>query len=63
MLWLGLNKRLKILIGDENVETFMEDATVRVCMFLYSTVTQLASSLAYLHTGISLFLSVILARI
>ena len=30
MLWLGFNKLLKILIGDENMEMFMDDATWKV---------------------------------
>ena len=43
MLWLGFNKLLKLLIGDENMETFMEDATLKVFFFNSAvTVTQLA---------------------
>ena len=34
MLWLGFNKILKILIGNENMEMFMDDATLRVIIFL-----------------------------
>ena len=34
MLWLGFNKLLKILIGDENMEMFMDDATLKVSIFL-----------------------------
>ena len=37
MLWLGFSKLLKILIRDENMETFMKYATVKVSIFLYST--------------------------
>ena len=34
MLWLDFNKLLKILIGDENIEMFMGDATLKVNIFL-----------------------------
>ena len=34
MLWLGFNKLLKILIGDEHMEVFMDDATLKVSIFL-----------------------------
>ena len=34
MLRLGFNKILKMLIGDENMETFMDDATLKVSIFL-----------------------------
>ena len=30
MLWLDFYKILKILIGDENMETFMEDASYQM---------------------------------
>ena len=39
MLWLGFSKLLKILIIDENMETFMKYATlnmVKVSIFIYS---------------------------
>ena len=32
--YYGFYKLLKILIGYENMETFMEDATMRVTIFL-----------------------------
>ena len=34
MLWLGFKKPLRNLIGDENMEKFMEDATIKVSIFL-----------------------------
>lgn len=34
MLWPGFNKLLKVLIMDENMEMFMEDATIKVSVFL-----------------------------
>ena len=34
MLCLGFNKFLKILIGDENMEIFTDDATLKVSIFL-----------------------------
>ena len=34
MLWLGFKKLLRNLIGDENMEKFMEDATIKVSIFL-----------------------------
>ena len=34
MLWLGFKKLLRNLIGDENMENFMEDATIKVNIFL-----------------------------
>ena len=34
MLRLGFHKILKMLIGDENMETFMDDATLKVSIFL-----------------------------
>ena len=34
MFWLGFNKILKILKGDENMEVFMRDATSKVSIFL-----------------------------
>ena len=34
MLRLGFNKLLKILIRDENMEMFMDDATLKVSIFL-----------------------------
>ena len=34
MLWLDFNKLLKILIVDENMEMFMDDATLKVSIFL-----------------------------
>ena len=34
MLWLGFNKPLKILMGDENMEIFMGDAILKVSIFL-----------------------------
>ena len=45
ILWLGFSKLLKMLIGDENVGTFMEDVTLKVSIFFNSmaTVAQLAS--------------------
>ena len=33
LLWLGFHKLLEIFIGDENMETFMEDATLKVFFF------------------------------
>ena len=41
-LWLGFNKLFKILIVDENMEMFMEDAKIKVSFF-NSTVLQLTS--------------------
>ena len=34
MLWLGFKKLLRNLIGDENMEKFMEYATIKVSIFL-----------------------------
>ena len=34
MSWLGFKKILKILIGDENMEVFMGDTTLKVSIFL-----------------------------
>ena len=34
MVWLGFSNILKILLGLENMETFMENATLRVTIFL-----------------------------
>ena len=34
MLRLGFSKILKVLITDENMETFMEDATMKVSISL-----------------------------
>ena len=34
MLCLGFNKLLNILIEDENMEIFMDDATLKVSIFL-----------------------------
>ena len=34
MLWLGFKKLLRNLIEDENMEKFMEDATIKVSIFL-----------------------------
>ena len=42
ILGLGFDKLLKILIMDENMETFMEDATLKL-FFFNSTVAPLAS--------------------
>ena len=36
MLWLDFSKLLKILIRDENIETFIKYAAVKVSIFLYS---------------------------
>ena len=33
MLWLAFNTLLKILIGSENIEMFMDDATLKVRYF------------------------------
>ena len=34
MLWLGFKKLLRNFIGDENMQNFMEDATIKVNIFL-----------------------------
>ena len=34
VLWLGFNKLLEMLIGDENMDTFIEDAMMRLSIFL-----------------------------
>ena len=34
MSWLGFSKLLKVLIMNENLKTFMEDATMKVSIFL-----------------------------
>ena len=33
MLWLGFKKLLRNFIGDENMQNFMEDATIKVNIF------------------------------
>ena len=43
MLWLGFNKILKILIGDKNMEMFMDDAALKVSIFLWLQVDSTAS--------------------
>ena len=41
ILRLGFNKLLKILIGDENMEMFMDDATLKVFFFNCRVIAQL----------------------
>ena len=41
MLWLGFNKLLKVLIGNENMEMFMDDATLKVFFFNFRVIAQL----------------------